>query len=91
MTRAIVAEQSDAPLSTKGRGCLVVCLMVSIAVINTMTKKASWGGKDLFDLHFQVITEGRQDRNLEAGADAETMEGCCLLACFPWLTQSAFL
>ena len=26
-----------------------------------------------------------QDRNLEAGADAEAMEGCYLLACSPWL------
>jgi hypothetical protein len=27
----------------------------------------------------------------EAGADAEAMEGCYLLACFPWLTQPALL
>jgi hypothetical protein len=27
----------------------------------------------------------------EAGADAEAMEGCYLLACFPWLAQLAFL
>jgi hypothetical protein len=27
----------------------------------------------------------------EAGADAETMEGCSLLACFPWLAQPALL
>ena len=26
----------------------------------------------------------------EAGADAEAMEGCFLLACFPWLAQLAF-
>jgi hypothetical protein len=26
----------------------------------------------------------------EAGADAEAMEGCYLLACFPWLAQLAF-
>jgi hypothetical protein len=37
------------------------------------------------------IMEGSQERNsqrgrnLEVGADAEAMEGCCLLACFPWL------
>jgi hypothetical protein len=31
----------------------------------------------------QELTQGR---NLEAGADAEAMEGCCLLACFPgWM------
>jgi hypothetical protein len=27
----------------------------------------------------------------EAGADAEVMEGCSLLACFHWLAQLAFL
>jgi hypothetical protein len=27
----------------------------------------------------------------EAGADAEDMEGCSLLACFPWLAQPALL
>jgi hypothetical protein len=27
------------------------------------------------------ITKGNQDRNLEAEADAETIEGCCILAC----------
>ena len=42
------------------------------------------------------IIEGSQDRikqgrNLKAGADAEAMEGCCLLACLSWVAQSAFL
>jgi hypothetical protein len=27
----------------------------------------------------------------EAGADTEAMEGCYLLACFPWLAQPALL
>jgi hypothetical protein len=27
----------------------------------------------------------------EAGADAESKEGCSLLACFPWLAQPALL
>jgi hypothetical protein len=27
----------------------------------------------------------------EAGADAEAMEECSLLVCFPWLAQSALL
>jgi hypothetical protein len=27
----------------------------------------------------------------KAGADAEAVEGCSLLACFPWLAQLAFL
>ena len=36
----------------------------------------------------QEITQGS---NLEAGADAETMEGCCLLTYSSWLAQPAFL
>jgi hypothetical protein len=45
----------------------------------------------------QFIIKGCRKRNLkqgsmlEAGADAEDMEGCCLLACSPWLAQPAFL
>jgi hypothetical protein len=27
----------------------------------------------------------------EAGADAQAMEGCYLLACYPWLAQPALL
>jgi hypothetical protein len=27
----------------------------------------------------------------EAGADEQSMEGCSLLACFPWLAQPALL
>jgi hypothetical protein len=41
------------------------------------------------------ITKGSQglgtQAGQEAGADAETMEGCYLLACFPWLARFAFL
>jgi hypothetical protein len=49
-------------------------------------QEASWGGKGLFGLHFHtaVITKdvrtGTQ-AGQEAGADAEVMEGCSLLAC----------
>jgi hypothetical protein len=35
--------------------------------------------------------ELKQDRILEAGADAEAMERGCTLACFPWVAQPAFL
>ena len=62
-------------------------------------QEARWGGKGLLSSHFQVAVhrqrnsgqELTQGRNLEAGADAEAMEGCCLLACFPWFAQLAFL
>jgi hypothetical protein len=33
----------------------------------------------------------KQGRNLEAGADAETTEECCLVACSSWLAQPVFL
>ena len=35
----------------------------------------------------RTVTQAGQ----EAGADAEAMEGCSLLACFPWLAQHALL
>ncbi|EDL77409.1 rCG25260 [Rattus norvegicus] len=62
--------------------------MVTSAVIKHMTKE-TWGGKGLFSLYYHITIchqrksgqELKQGRNLEAGADAETMEGCCLLAC----------
>ena len=44
-------------------------------------QEASWGGKGLFSLHFRTGTQAGQ----EAGADAEAMEGCSLLACLPGL------
>ena len=35
--------------------------------------------------------ELKQGRNLEAGADTEYTEGCCLLVCSRWLAQPALL
>ena len=62
-----------------------------------MTKKKA-GEERVYSAYIYTllfITKGRQEltqgRNLEAGADAEAMEGCFLLACFPWLAQLAFL
>jgi hypothetical protein len=55
-----------------------------------MTKKATWGERVGLAYTSRSVTvhhgkksgqELKQDRNLEAGADAEAMEGCCLLAC----------
>lgn len=34
---------------------------------------------------------GNQDRNLEAGIEAETTEESYLLTCFLWITQPSFL
>jgi hypothetical protein len=63
-----------------------------------MTKKQVWGVKGLFILHFHIAVHHKrksgleltQSRNLEAGADAQAMEECCLLACYFWLAQLAF-
>ena len=63
---------------------------------NIMTKKQV-GEERVYSAHTSTplfITKGSQDwnsRSQEAGADAEAMEGCYLLACFPWLAQLAFL
>ena len=62
-------------------------------------QEASWGGKGLFSLHFHTAVDHQrksgleltQGKNLEAGANAEAMEECCLVACFPWLAQLALL
>jgi hypothetical protein len=56
----------------------------------------AWG---LSGLHFHITVhhqkgsgqELKQGRNLEAGTDAEAMEGWCSLACSPWIAQLAFL
>ncbi|KAL6079812.1 hypothetical protein STEG23_033903, partial [Scotinomys teguina] len=56
---------------------------VSIAAMKHHDQKANWRGKRLFGLHFQIIVyhwkkseqELKQDRNLEAGVDAEAMDG----------------
>jgi hypothetical protein len=55
-------------------------------VINTVTK-GIWGVKDLFHLILpghglllKKIGVGAQDRNLEAGPEAEAIEKSCLLA-----------
>ena len=39
----------------------------------------------------EVRTGTHVGQELEAGANAEAMEVSCLLACFPWLAQLAFL
>jgi hypothetical protein len=63
---------------------------------NIMTKKqvgeesvySAYNSKLLFITN-EVRTETQTAQ--EAGTDAEAMEGCSLLACFPWLAQPALL
>jgi len=60
-------------------------------------QEASLGRKGFIQLTFphccsppKEVRTGTQ-AGQEAGADAEAMEGCSLLACFPWLAQPALL
>jgi hypothetical protein len=70
---------------------------VSIPGQNIMTKK-QLGRKGFIQLtppnhcssSLKEVRTGTQ-AGQEAGADAEAMEGCILLACFPWLAQPARL
>ena len=81
----------------KGRQCVLV--RVSIAAMKHHVQEASWGGEGVFSLHFHIDVchqrksgqELTRGRSLEAGAETEAKEGCCLLACFPCLAQYAFL
>jgi hypothetical protein len=65
---------------------------------NTITKKQV-GRKGFIQLTVpycclllkKVGKELKRGRILDAGVDAEAMEGCCFLACFPWLVHPAFL
>jgi hypothetical protein len=60
-----------------------------------MTKKVSWGGKGLFSLHFHHERKSgqklKQGRNLEAGADAEAMEGMLLTGLLSMTCSACFV
>ena len=45
----------------------------------------------LFTIEGSQGRKSSRGRNLDSGADAEAMEGHCLLACSPGLAQPAFL
>jgi hypothetical protein len=78
-------------------GKLSVLVRLSIPGQNIMTKKQV-GEERVYSAYTSIllfITKGSQDWNSQAGqkagADAEAMELCSLLACFPWLAQPALL
>lgn len=55
--------------------------------------KTNLGRKGLTWLPYpeSEFIEGSRGRNLKAGTEAEAAEGHCLLNCFSWLAQPAFL
>ena len=65
-----------------------VLVRVSIPAQNIMTEKQVGEKEGLFSLHFHIAVHHQRKsgqeltlgRNLEAGADAEAMEGCYWLA-----------
>ena len=75
---------------------MFVLVRVSIASVKHHNQKANWGARGLFNLHFDIAVHHqrklwqnfKQERILEAGADAEAMEGCCLPACFTGLAHT---
>jgi hypothetical protein len=55
-----------------------------------MTKKQV-GEERVYSAYLTKEVRTGTQTGQEAGADAEAMEGCSLLACFPWLAQPALL
>ena len=76
-----------------------VLVRITIAVMENHGQKASWGGKSLLGLYLHITVyhwrksghKLKQDRNLEAGADTEVLEGCFLLAAPPDLFSLVFI
>ena len=72
---------------------LIVLVRVTIAMMKHHDQKQD--GEESIYLAYtsraQSIFGESRDKNLEAGADPETMMGLFLMACFPWLAQLAFL
>ena len=76
---------------------MIQCLKLCATVVIQSLRQGYCGyhetaglGKERVCLFGLIAQELKQGRNLEAGADAEAIEECCLLACFPWLAQPVF-
>ena len=73
------------------------CISQSFYSCTTIMTKKQLGRKGFVQLtHLCCCSSPKEVRTgtqtgQEAGADAEAMEGCYLLACFSWLAQLAFL
>jgi hypothetical protein len=73
-------------------------LRVTIAMMKHHDQKYV-GEERVYGLHFYITVHHqrrsgqklKQSRILEAGADSEASEGCCLLPCSSWLAQFAVL
>ena len=75
---------------------MIQCLKLCATVVIQSLRQGYCGyhetaglGKERVCLFGLIAQELKQGRNLEAGADAEAIEECCLLAYSLWLAQPA--
>ena len=78
----------------------VVVLIIRVSIVVMKHHDQKQVGEERFigltlpdhSLSLEAVRTGAQGRrNREAGADAEAMEECCLLACSLWLAQPTLL
>lgn len=88
--RAYTPTENQSKSKVKNVSQIGVLVTVSIIAMKEHNQKANWEGKGLFDFYFISVCHGRkswkehkQDRILEIGDDAETIERSCFLTCFP--------
>lgn len=62
--------------------------LCSSAVVMKDWRELIWRGKGLFGLHLGVYDLRKPRKEPGSRIEAETVDKCCLLACFPWLTLS---
>ena len=87
------SSESPRPAHTRQHEHTHVVARVTVAMMNH--DQSMLGRKGFIWLtpshHSPALKELKQGGNLEAGADAEVIEGGCLLACSSWLVQPASL
>ena len=67
-------------------------LPITVIKIHDQKQLGEEGVSSPYGSPSQSITEGTRARwEPGAGAEAKSMDGCCLLACSPWLGQLPFL
>jgi hypothetical protein len=79
-------------VETNSSHVLSPCLSQGFYFCTNILTKKQVGEETVYSAYtFHIAVDHQRMSGQEAGADAEAMEGCYLLACFPWLAQLAFL
>jgi hypothetical protein len=90
------APWPDGPLSSGRESGWISLSQGFYPYTNIMTKKQV-GEKSVYSAYNSILlfitkeVSTASQTGQEAGDDAEALEGCSLLACFPWLSQPALL